>query len=268
MIIESEVIRKALFEFRHTAIVTQVDILLLDAAPEPFDEHIIQRPAHRGAWQHFFYPVEFYLQAADLFVQRRCQLLLSNLRGHLAMPEDLREHLQKLALPLADPGRVNLKLSSQFIRRLEALDRLQGYPGLEFRIVAFRLFVMIGVSFLRTLSAPIFTWQPVQILGSTSLASGIGGSPVASVPATAVFRLILAKWVGYALWAMKSSKPITSSPHWFWVAVRRLSHGLSACRTQLCAEELIFHRTTTFRNNILYCTVDHEERIDDGEAPW
>ncbi len=45
LVVEPEIRRQPLFECWHRAIFTQIDILVLDAAPESFNKNIIQCPA-------------------------------------------------------------------------------------------------------------------------------------------------------------------------------------------------------------------------------
>ena len=44
LVVEAEVVRQPPLEGRNRVVVTQVDILVLDTAPEPLDEDIIQSP--------------------------------------------------------------------------------------------------------------------------------------------------------------------------------------------------------------------------------
>jgi len=42
-VVEREVLFQALFQLRNRRVLVQVDVLVLDRAPEPFHEHIVQR---------------------------------------------------------------------------------------------------------------------------------------------------------------------------------------------------------------------------------
>jgi len=42
LVVEAEVIAQALFQLHHRLVLVQVDMLILDRAPEPLDEHIVQ----------------------------------------------------------------------------------------------------------------------------------------------------------------------------------------------------------------------------------
>jgi hypothetical protein len=78
----------------------------------------------------FFYPLQLYLQAADLLAQLRLQEFLAVSPLPTTAGEQFGKPLQQLTLPLADRRRIDPIFRRQLVHRPALLHRFQRHHGL------------------------------------------------------------------------------------------------------------------------------------------